>query len=252
MQFSHRLTVLALIIVFFTAIRGKVKLSAPPPYNRSTASMETQDTLKPFKILALGDSLTEGFYNGGRKFHSYTLEMQNVLNAALSIRHRRVVMQQVGMSGEYTSHMIPRLLRHLEGARPPYQLVCLLGGTNDISLADSPHEIAARLTDMYDAVLESHAMTTLVAITIPQSYFLDTNYVEKRSFINTKIKEYCLRHSDRVLLVDLEHLLPYFKGDGSVDTVHWDDHLHMTPKGYDLFGQFVADSVLSSMKFNWE
>jgi lysophospholipase L1-like esterase len=215
--------------------------------------MEGKDPKVPvsaFKVLAFGDSLTEGFYNYGFKFHSYAGELKRILDSALQKQNKEVLLQQVGVSGEYTSHMISRLGGYLvDNTASPYQLVCILGGTNDLALDDPPAEVAARLKTMYNAVLTSSTDSLLAVITIPQSYFLDPEYVSKRSAINSEIKEYCEQSAfkDRIVFVDLERLLPYYDKNGEKDTVHWDDHLHMSPDGYDQFGKLVADAVLVFM-----
>lgn len=217
-----------------------------------TMDTRSETKFRHLKILAFGDSLTEGFYAAGMKFHPYADRMETVLNNALRERHLQVMVQQVGVSGEYTSHMIPRLKGYLNSSiESPYRVVSILGGTNDLALDDSPIEIAERLKIMFDTVLQSNADTLLVVITVPQSYFLDERYLARRTGLNSEIKKFVHDSpmNNRIVLVDLETLLPYYKHEENVmkkDTLHWDDHLHMTPAGYDRFGDLVAEAVLRS------
>lgn len=77
---------------------------------------------------------------------------------------------------------------------------------------------------------------------------MDEEYTGIRSHINESIREYCRRAADsnRVYCVDMEKLMPYFDVNTAMkDTIHWDDGLHMTPIGYDKFGEFVFNAISS-------
>lgn len=212
-------------------------------------SMEPGEGTNTVRILALGDSLTEGFYDGGRNFHSYSIMMKKELEEKLP-DGKEIYMQQAGVSGAYTSGMIRHLEHYLNPKTgPPFDVVCILGGTNDLSLDDSPEEIFSRIKRLYDMSLEHNPAAILVPITIPQSFFRDSNYVATRSAINQMIKEYWQTSParERIILVDLERLFPYFDESGTEDTTHWGDHLHMTPAGYDRFGSIMAAAVLPAI-----
>jgi lysophospholipase L1-like esterase len=247
------LVFICLLLAYF--YRAPVSPTFNKVFNTGMDSKEgSSEGLRDVKVLAFGDSLTEGFVRGD-KFHPYSIELEKRIFDRLAEQGvgQEVVMNQIGKSGEFTSHMAPRLRHALDAAGDqPYRLVCILGGTNDLSLPDSAEEIAGRLTEMYDIVLQHGTKESiLVAITIPQSYFRTPAYVERRTGINNKIKEFAANananpeHKDRIIVVDLEHILPYFGSDGAKDEVHWFDALHMTPSGYDKFGDIIYEHVKS-------
>ena len=168
------------------------------------------------KILAFGASLTEGFYNGGRDFHPYSIELEKCIDQFYCAQgiDREAMIHQLGMSGEYTSHMIPRLYGIINRSLSvPYKFVCILAGTNDLALTDSGEVIFERIKHMYNMVLDhGDGGTILVAITIPQSYFTDPSYIEKRDVINREIKKFCTEINTRegrvkAILVDFEALI---------------------------------------------
>ena len=157
----------------------------------------------------------------------------------------QALVHQRGVSGEFTFSMLPRLHQTLEKARTaghPYKIVCILGGTNDLSDDDNtPESIFAHLHQMYDLVLSHGAL--LAAITIPESAFTDAEYVALRTGVNGHIKSFCAKNAATTVCIDLEHHIPYFNADGVKNDELWDDGLHMTPKGYDEFGQFVFNQL---------
>lgn len=211
----------------------------------------TESTGNFLKLLAFGDSLTEGFFNGGREFHPYSLKLEECIDKHFSEAGIpfTTLMHQFGMSGEYTSHMIPRLHEILEKARKqPYHFAIILGGTNDLALDDTGDEIFGRLKNLYEQVLDHNGGNSiLVAVTIPQAYFLDVDYVTRRNVINDRIRKFCeecnTASPGKAILLDLERLLPYRDSAGIVDHEHWDDALHMSPDGYDQFGILIYEKI---------
>lgn len=206
-----------------------------------------------FKILAFGDSLTEGFFNNGFQFHPYSDELEKVINKQFieTRKDKHVIMNQSGCSGEFTDSMIFRMEEILsETKNDPYHLVCILGGTNDLSRDyETSSEIFSRLESLYQQVLNQNSKTILVAITIPQSGWLEDSYVAKRIEINDLIRHFCLMNNERVICVDFEQNIPYFEDSNQKmrDNKLWDDTLHMTPKGYDLLASIIFDSIKESL-----
>ena len=212
-----------------------------------TATPATISNLDFVKVLAFGASLTEGYYNRGHKFHPYAIELEKCINKHYTDKgsDNHAAIHQFGLSGEFTSHMIPRLHDILtKSATSPYKFVCILAGTNDLSLSDSGDEIFERLRQLYNMVLEhGDKQAILVAITIPQSFFTDSDYVGTRNTVNKHIKNFCLginKDSDqvRVITVDYENLIPYQENG-----IYWDDALHMTPAGYNRLGKFIFEHI---------
>ena len=84
----------------------------------------------PVRILAFGDSLTEGWCHSGTKFHPYTRKLQSLIQSL----SKSVDIVNKGVSGETTEQMSDRLplVLNKDG---PFDLVIILGGTNDIGLS---------------------------------------------------------------------------------------------------------------------
>lgn len=213
-------------------------------------SDDGDNDVKYLKILTFGDSLTEGYYRFGFLFHPYSIQLEKCIDKMLVEELMSPVQQslihQRGVSGEFTADMIRRLHQILEKASIkgyPYNVVCILGGTNDLSDEEEPAKnVFNRLKHMYDMVL-AHGDCVLAAITIPESACVDNYYVNKRSRINGYIKEYCAEHRERAVLVDLETHIRFFGADGIKNTDLWDDALHMTEEGYDKFGELVFNHI---------
>jgi lysophospholipase L1-like esterase len=91
-------------------------INARERFERIKAALKTQ----PYKVLFLGDSLTEGF---DREVWQAHMAPRGVLNA--------------GVSGDRTDHLLWRLTHgNLDG--PPPRVVVLLIGTNDLGYGRSP------------------------------------------------------------------------------------------------------------------
>lgn len=195
-------------------------------------------------VLTFGDSLTSGYTNQGMLFHPYSIK----LSALLSEQNITCVVE-CGMSGETTAHMVPRLAELLEeGSRSgkQFRIVSILGGTNDLGGSD---DIFGNLLRMYMKAFE-HNARYVVAITIPESLFTNSKYVNRRNMTNQQIRQYC-QDNERCLLLDLEEKIPYFAERNSEKGVNeslWNDPLHMQPLGYDMFGSYVFDLIKDKLE----
>ena len=200
-------------------------------------------------FLALGDSLTEGYYDMGREFHPFTEQLGQLLRkngyGSIGIVNR-------GISGEKTDQMIERLQNTLRYSPVKYDFVSILGGTNDLGYAaETVESIYSRLETLYNAVLSTKAK--LIVVTIPVTSFdkETPDYQQKKNEINARILRFYeeKKGSGRVELIDLYHLIPYDEsaGDGQGSSL-WDDELHLSPAGYDKLGEFVYEKLLLLLK----
>lgn len=218
------------------------------------------------KFLLIGDSLTEGYYSYGMKFHSYAEKLEELLcanfpncNNSDNDQHDNgnnegmklpFLIHQHGVSGELTVDMEMRLVEDLQKAESKgkehlYDFVCILGGTNDLGYEVLPEKVCHNLETMYKNVRKHNSNAILVAITIPEARFIhEPKYIQSRNQINAWILNYG-KDDPNVVHVDLEHLLPHFKNEEKteVDAIHWDDALHMTKIGYDRFGELVFEAI---------
>ena len=195
-----------------------------------------------------------------------------------------------GVSGETTDRMSQRLsqILHQETFGPQsrtmgrlYDIVCVMGGTNDLASAHSLQDVRrifSNLEVMYKDVYRHNREATLVAITVPQSFVKDEEYLKRRWALNEMIKGYNgsqasssvsawggnsplapgspffrqggLRGSSssngkpqRVIRVDLEKAIPYYDANGNKDDKLWDDGLHFTVAGYNKVGEIVYEGI---------
>jgi lysophospholipase L1-like esterase len=190
-------------------------------------------------ILAFGDSLTEGYYRFGTKFHPYSLKLESLL-----VQHGAFDVMNLGHSGEETWQMVRRLEQILQRSFK-YDYVCILGGTNDLAdSSETSSSIFGRLQVLYEKVLACDSK--LIVVTIPPTAFdsKEEDYLKTKLQINEMIHEFYLKHKEmgKVEYVDLYSAVPYYESNGSKSPL-WDDNLHLSPAGYDKFGELVYESL---------
>jgi lysophospholipase L1-like esterase len=195
-----------------------------------------------------------------------------------------------GYSGKWCDELFHRLHEALHAAAAAghaYDVVILLGGTNDLSdssgrpeqMAREADTVFARLHRMYALVRPDigslQPVTTpaasaeaplaaasalgkrapkLVAITIPQTVNFGAPYANLRAAINARIKAI---PANIMAVVDAETEIPYYSVDadgkpGKMNAALWDDELHMTAAGYDALGELVfARAIEPWLKSQW-
>src|ERR1700753_3613222 len=128
-------------------------------------------------ILAFGNSLTEGYTDYGTHFHPYAISLKKQLSSLLP--DLKINIDVNGQSGDL---VLPRLngnfFQRLQSScplvaanRPPkYDLVILLGATNDlgylVNKPDCASEIFESLKTCYEHVLRSRS--SLLCLTVPE------------------------------------------------------------------------------------
>lgn len=255
------------IIQIFHVAGYSLSTRSRPVNSRSKHTIHYNSSESPqaskMKLLLFGDSLTEGFYSHGMRFHPYSERLEELLYAnfpdvnttAISSAEEEerpvpFLLHERGVSGEFTDSMLSRLhgiLTRTHETRYPYDIVCILGGTNDLSdPRNTPELIFGNLEQLYEQVFKHNSHAIVVAITIPQSFVKDKKYLETRAAVNNLIMTYQKHDKDgqaKVLHLDLEHAIQYYDSEGHVNRTMWDDGLHLTPNGYDVFGQLVFDTL---------
>ena len=124
------------------------------------------------RVLAVGDSLTAGYYNGGAAFHPYCKRLETLLQTALDDREgKRTRCEEVGRSG-WTSEAIGYsdgpargALEEAAAAGRAYTHVAVLAGTNDLCRRVPPEEILANLEHLWEMARQHGAL--VLALTIP-------------------------------------------------------------------------------------
>lgn len=171
----------------------------------------------PKRVSCWGDSLTEGYYNNGRSFHSYTLRLTEHLGCPV---------EEHGTSGERLDPMLTKLGWYLEKADNVTDLV-FLGGTNNLSSNSSEeivHEFKRLLTlEQKHPGIRFHVMTIPAMRAEKSAPWIK----ERRETVNKFIRGH-FTHS-----IDFAAHSPELDKDG----------LHFTPDGYDQMGDFVYEKI---------
>lgn len=219
------------------------------PHYRQMAATAGQTSQQPIRILAIGDSLTEGYYHYGYHFHPYAKSLGDLLD---SVNISVEIIQQ-GVSGErVVPQMVNRLNNRLKRDKP-YDWVIILGGTNDLGHGISAEEIFKEgLQPMYEACLNrTGRKIKLAAMTVIQNAFnAPTSEADQnRQLLNTMIRNYVTqsKDQDRICLVDLDQGIPYHSLRDEEKKQLWDDGLHLKPAGYDLMGKLIFDVIRSKL-----
>ena len=179
----------------------------------------------------------------GRKFHPYSLKLTKLFEGD----KREVQIISKGISGECVYQEMTTRLPKILKEDPPFNLIIILGGTNDLS-----HLSHAKSTDLFMQIKTLHEIghsygAQTCAVTIPQTAFdmLPTSgeYVNYREEVNSKIREFVADTSDKVCLCDMSVNLPLYGISNEEMQTNWDDELHLTPQGYNRMAEIIYESL---------
>ena len=203
-----------------------------------------------YHILAIGDSLTAGYYNYGRSYHPYTISRTRLFEWA-SIP---VEIDERGVNGERVVPAMSERLRNLLKSNVSYDWILILGGTNDLNYGSSAEKIFKEgLEPMYKMCLNhSPRKLKLIVMTIIANLnHLPYNEKEKkRQALNLMIRDYVSKteHQSQIFLVDLDKHIPYnTTTDENKYPQFWGDSVHLTPAGYDRVARLVFDTIKNQL-----
>ena len=143
--------------------------------------------------------------------------------------------------------MVQRLPHLLETNN--YSLVLILGGSNDLGSLEAS-EIIPNLDRLHKMVHQKGGKT--VALTIPNLQTTVKFWNKRQMGFNQRLRSMSESSNGNMMLAELElspQLLPGSLTKEQQSEI-WDDNIHFTPKGYDVFGDIVfsaIDSYLSSV-----
>jgi len=170
----------------------------------------------PFRILILGDSLTEGY--GVSPDQAYPALLQKKLNASRLPDLPPYEVINGGVTGSTTSGGASRIDWYMKS--PPDFLVVALGG-NDGLRGISPEESKKNLASILDRAKEQGVPAMLAGMKMPPNYGLDY----RRSFENIFPE---LAREKKV------PLLPFLLKDvGGRADMNLPDRIHPNPKGHE-------------------
>ncbi len=195
-------------------------LSPPPPPFPS---------LRMQRVLCFGDSLTDGYYDGGTKFHPYASKLQQLL---------QVPVDHVGLSGWTTGEMVraieedqcvdcngkvwPGLRKQLKVCT--YSHCIIMAGTNDV--CDTPSLMTiANLRCLKQVVLQYVPFCATMTVPEMRDEQRDARLKKRREEINATLL-------DEPPCLDIAAHLPMASADACTLELLWQsDGLHLNPAG---------------------
>lgn len=177
-------------------------------------------------LLFIGDSITDGWRGAGKIWDKHFAP----LKAA-----------NFGIGGDRTEHVIWRL-RHgeLEGIQP--KLVVLMIGTNNGG--DSAEDVALGIkTILKDIAERSPGSRVLLLGIFPRSAKADAGDRQKNNQVNRIISGYA--DNRRVVYLDIGQA--FLQPDGTLTTEIMPDLLHLSEKGYQIWGDAIIGTVRQMM-----
>jgi lysophospholipase L1-like esterase len=186
-------------------------------------------------ILGFGDSLTAGYpgydpdYQIGNEKSQYCYWL---IDSAKQDGWLNIQFENKGVPGELARYMYGRLVTLL--GRKSYDIVIILGGTNDIGWGIDPHQIFDNLRRLWVTVIASGAK--VIACSVPPIGSIYLPVQQAQEVLNKKILEE-KSNNDKIFRIDLfsalaeEGLLKpdYDAGDG----------VHFSIEGYKRMGEFI-------------
>jgi lysophospholipase L1-like esterase len=204
----------------------------------------------PLRFLAMGDSLTAGYYQSGLNHHPYSINLIKLFSSS----NIPLIVDQQGISGERVVISMARRLENLL-VKSNYDWVIILGGTNDLGYGVSAQHIFNEgLKLMYDMVLNNkNKKTKLAVMTVIENGYCTPEDIhdQPRQNLNKMIKNYVENYEDqnRICLIDLDKYIPYHSiKDINQRNIIWDDLIHLTPDGYDQMAYFIFQEIYKKIQ----
>jgi len=193
--------------------------------------------------MTFGDSLTEGYYSYGRKFHPYSTKLQQLLENNFKSSKWQVLPS--GLSGESTEEMIERLPGEIETQIShgiQFEYIIILGGTNDLgNTRMKPEESFNNLMSLHTISAKYKSKTCAIAIPQHPLEIVHPFLFEKRKKINYMLKSFC--EEKGLPYIPLDEKMPLLSYSETEKLKYTDDGLHFTPLGYDKMAEIIFETL---------
>eukprot|EP01084_Bolivina_argentea_P106516 190572_1 len=209
--------------------------------NSAESKQETKENedVSRLKILCFGDSLTHGYLNMGRQHIPYSNTLQKLIETDYNCFKLEII--ESGVDGEkITFSMVNRITELMKNNT--FDIVVVLGGTNDVGTAKKASQIIDALNKIYTLITVKHK-AKCIALTIPPyggvlSKHNDGDFANTRSEVNKFIVQRCADSNNSMVLCDLYEYIDS-SSDESKGKFFDKDGLHFSEHGYDMMGQLV-------------
>jgi lysophospholipase L1-like esterase len=194
-------------------------------------------------ILAFGDSLTKGYYNHGMKYHPYSLR----INKLFEENKLDFKIIDSGVNGEGTKKMLERIKTFFQGEYLPHKFshVIIYAGANDLG-SMSYENIAENIISLNKYVIENGVSSILVTLPQNQCDIMYDFYGEKRVKVNEYLRKVAV-DIDKLTICDLDKYISFKSMDKTDREKYWDDHIHYSPLGYDLIGEYIFNTIKKNL-----
>jgi acyl-CoA thioesterase-1 len=183
------------------------------------------------RILALGDSLTEGY--GVPLVDAYPARLQELLRKRFAADHRSIEVVNAGIGGSTSASGYQRLRWHLR-ARPDLMLLAL--GANDMLRGLPPESTEANLRRTLQLAAENQVPVILAGMKVPPNYGKD--YQKRFEAIFPRLaREF------------KTPLIPFLlEGVAGVRELNLEDGIHPNEKGQKKIAKLVEPIVADWLK----
>lgn len=175
------------------------------------------------KIIALGDSITQGFpYSTRESWVYYTARELNL----------DIVNQ--GICGDLTWNMHKRFQRDVVSSKPTH--VIMLGGTNDAFLGYPLEEVSTNFTAMVDMACSYH-ITPILGLPIP-------SLLEQEEVILMSYREWLQAYAQDKKIRVIDFYTPFKAAlEAGTGMRLYSDEVHPSVQGYELMGKTAVVSL---------
>jgi lysophospholipase L1-like esterase len=181
------------------------------------------------RLVALGDSLTEGMVSSSFEMYPYAARLLELTGPGVSIVNK-------GICGDLTRGMLSRLERDVLALKP--DCVIILGGANDIGWGLPQKEIVDNLVTICIRA-QRNGIAPVICAVPPVEGGAGANRTRRE--INAALADYC--SDEGIPFVDLYSALADPAHD-SLCPEFSDDGLHLSPEGYKKMGEAIFDGFL--------
>lgn len=181
--------------------------------------------MAPFRIIALGDSLTYGYPFGN------PLSWVQLTSDAIGIP----ILNQ-GINGDTLAHLLRRLNTDVIDLNPEFCI--LLGGTNDVYQGVDVELMKSNFTKLTEKLLE-HNILPIVGLPPPTQ----DGVFEKTL---TKFRNWIKRHAKAHSLKVIDFYNPFLDKKKRILSANLEDGVHPSSKGYQAMAQ-AATKALSTL-----
>jgi GDSL-like lipase/acylhydrolase family protein len=212
------------------AFLGSADGGAPPFLNGAVGALHLGErpgvALNTAALMVLGDSLSAPVT---------TFCARPWPTAAVDLLGVPWLVTNVSVNAAVTSHLVVRWRTY---AANGHGVVAVLGGTNDIVLAETADQIFDRLRSIYDEARA--AGKRVVPITVPPSSKFSPAFLDKWRALNGLIRRYCVEQgircadADQAMNSGADALAPLYDSG---------DHKHFNQAGCDLVASMVAEII---------